>query len=373
MPIVQYRHRDGLIDLGWGHPHPGALPVEAWAQASADAVRAHGWAALTYGYATGPEPLIEWLCDRLADIDGRRPEPAEVFLTAGASHALELLCTLLVRPGDAVLVDAPTYHLALRTIADHTGHIVPAPADPDRLEELIGRLRSDGHRVPLLYLVATFGNPTGASVPVQRRTALAGLAARTGVLIVEDDTYRELAYDGVPPPSIFSAAAPGTVARIGSFSKTVAPGLRLGWITAGAGLVATLADRGYVDSGGGVNHTNAVTMAHFGTSGEYGRHLAQVRSRYRAQRDRLVSAVREHLPAAEFAVPAGGWFLWLRLPPGPGAGALLPAAEAAGVSYLEGRRFFVDGTGDAFLRLSFSLLEGDLLAEGARRLGAALG
>ena len=160
--------------------------------------------------------------------------------------------------------------------------------------------------------------------------------------------------------------------RIGSFSKSVAPGLRLGWVEAPEDVVARLTDRGFVDSGGGVNHTNALAMAWFLSSSGYARHVASVRSVYRVQRDALVAAVRRYLPGASFEVPAGGWFLWLRLPSVVDAGGLLARAEAAGVSYVEGRRFFVDGRGGEFVRLSFSMLEPDLLAEGARRLGAAV-
>ncbi|MFY1692573.1 PLP-dependent aminotransferase family protein [Plantactinospora sp. WMMB782] len=376
LPVVQFRSRAGSIDLGWGHPHPAALPVDAWAEATRSALRRHGAAALTYGHAAGPGPLIEWLCERLGEVDAVPPEPGQVFVSAGASHALDLVAAVLCRPGDVVLVDSPTYHLALRVIADHRVDTVPAPADEDGIDpaatgDLIRAITRQGRRVAMLYLVPTFNNPTGRSLPAERRAALLAMAASTGVTVVEDDTYRELAYPAPAPPSLFSAAEPGTVVRIGSFAKSVAPGLRLGWLTGARSTVGAVTERGYVDSGGGVNHASALTMAEFAAGGAYRRHVAAIRVRYRRQRDALVAAVREELPQAEFGLPGGGWFLWLRLPHPHAGTALLPYAQAAGVGYVPGRKFFVADTGHRHLRLSYSMCDPETLAEAVRRLAGA--
>ncbi|HEY0638173.1 MAG TPA: PLP-dependent aminotransferase family protein [Pseudonocardiaceae bacterium] len=370
--------RPGLIDLGWGHPPPSALPVEAWSAATAEALRTHSWRALTYGRGAGPGPLVEWLCEHLGRVDARAPEPGEVFVTAGASQALELLAGMLTRPGDVVLVDSPTYHLALRILADHHVELRPAPSDgagidPAATRALVRRLTSAGHRVPLLYLVPTFGNPTGESLVAPRRAGLAELTRDTGLTIVEDDAYRELGYGGPAPPSLWAVAGGRGVVRVGSFSKTVGPGLRLGWITADAELVCRLADRGMVDSGGGLNHTTALAMAALGTSGRYAEHVAQVRQGYRRQRDALVRALAAEASALGATAPAGGWFLWLTLPDGLTAPALLAAAERHGVSFLTGERFHVRPVGTEHARLSFSRYGPDELADAAARLGRALG
>jgi 2-aminoadipate transaminase len=353
--IEQFHAAAGMLDLGWGHPHPDALPLDTWADATADALRRHGASALTYGRAAGPEPLIEWI-----------GEPADqVFVTAGASHALELIASVFGR-GGPVLVDAPTYHYALRTLADHGTDLIAAPVDEEGgdLSALIRR-----HRPTLLYLVPTFGNPTGASLPDPRRIALIEAARRGGVTIVEDDTYRELSYDGVPaPPSLYSLDASDVVIRISSLAKTVAPGLRLGWITASPDRIALLTRRGYVDSGGGVNHTTALAMASFAASGAYDTHVAGLRLRYATQRDALVTALRRHLPSASFDVPEGGWFLWVHL---PGSDNLAGPAAAHGVGFLPGNTFFLDRAPDRPIRLSFSRYGPDDLAEAARRLSAA--
>jgi DNA-binding transcriptional MocR family regulator len=387
LPVTQYVDRAGLIDLGWGHPAAWALPTEEWGGAVRAALARFGSAALTYGNPTGPGPLVEWLADRLGRIDGRRPGPEEVFVSAGASHALDLACAVLTRPGDVVLVDSPTYHLALRVIADHGVELVGAPADedgidPDRTAALLRRVQAGGRRAPMLYLVPTFANPTGDCLPDRRRAALVEVAARSGTVLVEDDTYRELAYDAPAPASLWSLAAGTGVLRIGSFSKTVAPGLRLGFLTGPRSFVQTLADRGAVDSGGGVNHTNAMAMTAFGESGGYDRHLARLLAGYRAQRDALVGALRELLAAADLRVPGGGWFGWLRLPDWAPAGRLLVHAERNGTSFLPGTAFYAPASthwgtdhrpvADRRLRLSFSRHDPPLLVEATRRLALAL-
>lgn len=361
LPIIQFTERPGILDLGCGHPDPALLPVEPWLAAASAAARSYGWRALTYGTVAGPGPLIEWLSDHL--------QTTSFFITAGASHALALITELLAGPGDTVLVDAPAYHFALRILRDRGVRLLAAPDD---LEAAIADLRAHGHRVPMLYLVPTFGNPTGRSVPSGRRRYLVEVARRTGVTLVEDDTYRELYYADRVPESLWDlSAGDGSVVRIGSFSKTVAPGLRLGWINASPVLVRRLMDLGYVDSGGGVNHANALTMASFCTSGAFSDHVAGLRSAYRSRRDTLVEALS---PGLDVEMPDGGWFLWARLPDGLKASQFRPTAESHGVSYVPGPRFYPDGASGAdYVRLAFSFLPVPQLAEAATRLTGAIG
>ncbi|WP_203727642.1 PLP-dependent aminotransferase family protein [Paractinoplanes durhamensis] len=346
--MIQFEARPGILDLGWGHPRPELLPTAEWSVAQAEALRVFGWQALTYGYAAGPSPLTEWLAAR---------HGGSHFVTAGASHALALLTSLLTKPGDTVLVDAPTYHLAFPILTDAGLVLESAPADEDGIDPS----RISSKKAAFLYLVPTFANPTGRSLPLERRQALIEFADREGLIIIEDDTYRDLVYEGTAPPSLWEMAGGHNVIRIGSFAKTVAPGLRLGWISATPSLVERLTRLGYVHSGGGVNHTTAVTMAEFATSGAYDTHLTRLRDAYRTQRDALVSALRPHV---EVESPAGGWFLWVPLP-----GDLLPAAERHGVSFVPGDRFYLPGEGGHDrIRLSFSLLPPAALTEAATRL-----
>ncbi|HWQ14553.1 MAG TPA: PLP-dependent aminotransferase family protein [Roseiflexaceae bacterium] len=378
LPIVQLTHRPGVLDLGWGHPDPALLPVEAMRRAAEGALARHGADALAYGMERGPGPLVSWLIERTAAREGRAPSPDEVVITGGASHGLDLICTLLARPGDVALVESPTYHLAVRVLRDHPLHLVPVQADEgglrvDTLAEALAALRREGRAARLLYTVPTFHNPTGACLALERRRALVELAAEEGFLIVEDDVYRELAYDAPPPPSLWSLAPPGTVARLGSFAKTLAPGLRLGWITAGAADVARITGCGLLDSGGGLNHFTAVTVSALCAAGDFDAQVARLRAAYRERRDALATALRAHLPpGCAVHPPGGGFFQWVQLPEGLDAAELLPRAEATGVAYIPGARFHLDGRGANTLRLAFSLYPPAELREAARRLGEAL-
>ncbi len=379
LPIVQIVHREGIIDLGWGHPDPDLLPVEALRRAANAALARYGAAALAYGAERGPGPLLEWICGRLAQTDARPPDPAEVLVLAGASQALDLLCTLVMRPGDIVLVESPTYHLAVRILCDHPLELVPTPVDAggldvDALAALLARLARDGKRPRMLYFVPTHHNPTGVCMDLPRRQALAGLAAEAGLLLVEDDVYRELSYDAPAPPSVWSIARPGVVARIGSFSKSLAPGLRLGYLTADAALTRRIIGGGMLDSGGGVNPLVALAVAELCAAGDFEAIVMRLRAAYRERRDALASGLRQHLPpGCRFTVPRGGFFQWVELPDALDAADLLPRAEAAGVSYIPGARFHLAAARPGSLRLSFSLYPPALLAEAAHRLGQAIG
>jgi 2-aminoadipate transaminase len=378
LPIAQYEERPGILDLGWGHPRPDLLPLDDWRAATEEALRTYGWAALGYGSDPGPGPLLTWIDVHARDSGDRGGTPEETFVTAGASHGLALISAVAAEPGDVVLVDSPTYHLAFPIFRDRGVEVAGVPADDDGLDpagvaDTVARLRRRGRRVSLLYTVPTFGNPTGRSMPAQRRREIVDVARRSGLTIVEDDTYREMTYGNAAPPSLWSIADGRSVVRVGSFAKTVAPGLRLGWLHGEPELIRRIRTLGYVHSGGGVNHTAAVTMATFGASGGYGRHLAWVRTEYARQRDALIDGLRTS--GAELAVdePAGGWFVWLRLPAAVDARDLLPAAENNGVSFVPGPAFYANGdAGHDRVRLSFSLLAEEDLREAAHRLGAAI-
>jgi DNA-binding transcriptional MocR family regulator len=377
-PNTQMLQRPGIIDLAWGHPSPTLLPLAELQRAAVSMIERRGAAALAYGAEQGAGPLLAWLHERISRIEGRALAPDEITTTAGNSDALDQICALWTKPGDVVLVETPTYHLAVRIMRDHPLDLVPVTADEfglriDALAETIARLRGAGRRPRMLYLVPTLNNPTGASLSTERRAALVEMAATEDFLIVEDDVYRELSYDGPAPPSLWSLAESGVVARLGSFAKTLAPGLRVGWLTGGRGLVRRLVESGLRDSGGGVNHFAAMVAAEFSAEGRFETHVAGLRAAYQARRDALLAGLAARLPAGcGVRVPAGGYFIWVTLPDGLDAKALLPHAEAQGVSYLPGSRFHLDGGGASALRLAFSYYSEQELIEAARRLAAAL-
>jgi|YNPNPStandDraft_1061719.scaffolds.fasta_scaffold02457_7 DNA-binding transcriptional MocR family regulator len=371
LPDIQLFLRPGIIELGWGHPDPALFPVADLAAAAARALAEAGPQALAYGAEQGPGRLIEPLAAWLAQREGR-PVPAEqVLITGGASQALDLLCTLWTRPGDTVLVEAPVYHLALRILRDHGLRLVPVAGDahglcPDALEAVLAR---ESQPPRFLYTVPTFSNPSGATLPLERRQAVVSMAAAQGVPIVEDDVYRFLWFDEPPPPSLYHLAPAGAVIHLGSFSKILAPGLRLGWLVAAPEVVKRCVRSGLLDSGGGVSHFAAHVVAAYLEQGLLDGHIERLRAAYARRRDVLTAALAHYLPeGCHWERPRGGFFAWVALPAGIDSAGLLPAAEAAGVSYVPGARFYVDGGGGRYLRLSFSLLPTDELEEGVRRL-----
>lgn len=377
LPETQLSLRPGIIELGWGHPDPALLPVADLARAAESALRQAGPAALSYGAEQGPGLLLEALAAWLSHREGTPTIPEQLFITGGVSQGLDLLCTLLTRPGDAVLVQAPVYHLALRIFVDHGLELVPVASDEDGLRvdavpAALDRLAAHGRRPRFLYTVPTWCNPTGVSLATDRRCALAALAERRGLLILEDDVYRELWYDA-PSPAALSSLAPETVVRLGSFSKILAPGLRLGWLIAPPELVRRCVSCGLLDSGGGVNHFAAHVVAAYLALGLLDGHIKRLRAVYRGRRDALLAGLTRHLPAGcRWQTPGGGFFAWVQLPEEYDSAALLSTAEAAGVSYVPGGRFFAAGDGARYLRLAFSLLTAKELDEGVRRLSTVL-
>lgn len=377
--LTQYEPTEGVIDLAWGHPDPALLPVQQLREATQRAMDLHGPDILEYGSTAGSPPLIAFICARLAETDARAPQPAEVVITSGASQGLDLVATLLLSPGDTVLVDVPTYHLAISILADHPVRLEAVASDEDGivlddLARVIGRLRSAGERPRLLYTIPTFHNPTGRNVSVERRRQLVAMAAEESLLIAEDDTYRELSYDGPPPPSLWALDSAGVVMRIGSFAKAVAPGLRLGYVTATPEIATRIATGGLLDSGGGMNHFAATVLAEYAANGDYARQIERFQIAYRAQRDRLVAGLEAHLPdGARCSHPGGGYFVWVQLPPGIAVDELMPVAVAQGVAFLPARRFFLDGAGAPnALRMAFSMYPPEILEEATSRLRVAI-
>jgi len=376
--LGQYVPAPGVIDLAWGHPDPTLLPVDQLREATHRAMERHGPDILEYGSTAGSPPLINFICARLAETDARAPGPDQVVITSGASQGLDLVATLLLQPGETVLLDLPTYHLAISILSDHPVRLQAVASDADGivlddLARVVAQLRRDGELPRLLYTIATFHNPTGRSISLERRQALVNFAAQEGLLIAEDDTYRELSYDGPPPPSLWALDRAGAVVRIGSFAKSVAPGLRLGYVTATPEIASRMANGGLLDSGGGMNHFAATVLAEYAASGDYLRQVERFRDAYRLQRDRLLEGIATHVPGAACSRPGGGFFVWVQLPPGVSADELAPIAIARGMAFLPAHRFYVDGSeAPEAIRLAFSMYPPDTLEEAIVRLGAAV-
>jgi 2-aminoadipate transaminase len=370
--------RPGVIELAFGEPDPALFPAAALADACRAALGDGGATALSYGANAGPACLRGRLAKRLTEREMRPTGLDETTITGGNSQALEQLVTLFCRPGDVVLVERPTYSLALGILRDHPVVVEALPFDEegldvDALERRLVEARATGAAVRMLYTIPTFHNPTGVSLSAERRRRLVAVAAAYALLVVEDDVYRELWYDEPAPPSLWSLAAPGTVLRLGSFAKTLAPGLRVGWLNATPEQIERIAQSGLNDSGGCPSQFAAAVVDRFVAGGRYDPHVAELRAAYAARRDGLAAALATSLPeGCDFSVPAGGFFIWVSLPEGLRADELLPAAEAAGVSFVPAARSHLDGY-DGGLRLAFTLYDTERLGAAAARLGTTIG
>jgi len=363
------------ISFGGGLPDPVTFPAEEIELAMKRVLRQDAAAALQYGGLMGFEGLRERIAAKVRREDGRTIGADQVTLTAGSSHAISLACFAFVSPGDSVLVEAPTFAGSLRAIRSYGARIVSVPVDEhglsiDGLEARLAELRTAGRRPKLLYTIPNFHNPSGATMTTERRRRLVELAREWGLLIVEDDAYGDLRYEGEPAPSLFSLDEAGLVLKLGSFSKVLAAGLRLGWAAGHPDAVAALVS---VRHDMGVSPLIARTVAGYAAGGGLERHIQRLVAHYRAKRDLMVAALGEHCaPYVRFATPAGGFFIWLALAEGVDPDRLAEAAAQESVGYVPGTAFFADGGGRRNVRLAFSFAPSDDIERGIAALGRAL-
>ncbi|MFD3541173.1 PLP-dependent aminotransferase family protein [Streptomyces sp. NPDC058662] len=370
--ILALTERPGIISFAGGLPAPELFDSEGLRAAYDAAFATSARRALQYSTTEGAPELRAAVAAR-ATARGLATDADDIVITSGSQQALTLITSTLVEPGDVVLVENPTYLAALQCFRLAGARVVPAPCDargiiPEALAELVAR-----ERPKLLYTVPTFQNPTGRTLPTGRRAAVAATAARLGLWLVEDDPYGELRYEGRDLPWL--AAHPGAedrTALLGSFSKVMAPGLRLGWLRAPAALRrAAVVAKQAADL-----HTSTVDQlaaAHYLRTVDLDAHIATVRTAYRARRDALHAALGRALPAGcEWNLPEGGMFLWARLPEGHDATVLLRSAVAHGVAFVPGAPFFATAPDPRALRLSFTTHTPAEITEGATRLAKAL-
>ena len=370
--ILQLQRVPGVIDLAWGHPDLDLLPVAYIRNATNLALDEAMGVMLTYGIDRGVGPLRDAIAGHIAATEGVAPSADEIMISAGNSQALSQVAMLYAAPGSVIFVENPTYHLALRILRDMPVVIHPircdeAGLDVDELVAAVAAYRANNTAIAFLYSIPTYQNPTGVTMSAERRVALRTVCADHGLMVVEDDVYRELWYDAPPLPSLWSTFPRGTVIRLGSFSKSLAPGLRIGYITADAAIIDRLAGCGLLDSGGGMAHFPAFILEALLRDGSYQRIVASYRERYGRRRDALVAALtplRAH--GYEWQTPAGGYFLWIRLPDGVTAATALTAIRAHKVDALPAALFSSKPLAYDAIRLAFSLYdEADLTRAGA--------
>jgi 2-aminoadipate transaminase len=361
-----------IIDFGNGQPSLSLLPVQAIREAAAHALDRDGPALLQYGADEGDAGFRAALAAFLARRSATPVEAEQLFATGGASQALDLVCTCFTKPGDTILVEEPTYFLALEVFRDHGLQVIGVPLDEDGLRIDALQQAITRHRPVLLYTIPSFQNPTGTTLSAPRRAQLAAVSRTHDLLIVADEVYHLLDFGAPPPPSLGSMAGSARILSLGSFSKICAPGLRLGWVQGAPALLDRLVHSGLVQSGGGLSPFPGGVVRSLLELGLADRVLDTLRDVYTARSAALCHALRAQLPRASFVEPRGGYFVWLELPDTVRATDLLPVAREMGVSFHPGRRFVSDDQFAQALRLSFAHYDEPMLLEGVRRLALAV-
>lgn len=362
--------RPEVASLAGGMPFVSALPPELVSGAIDRVMREQGPVALQYGSGQGVPKLREQILDVMA-LEGIRANSDDVVVTTGSQHALELIAKLFLDPGDVVLAEGPSYVTALVVFKSFQAEIAHVPMDehgliPSALREHIARLRAAGRRMKFLYTVPTFNNPAGLTLSAHRRAEVLEIARENGILVIEDNPYGLLYFENQPPEAMRSLDSNGVI-YLGTFSKTLAPGFRVGWVLAPTAIKdkLVLANEAAVLS---PSNFSQLVISEYLASADWRGQIDTFRGLYRERRDAMLSALEEYLPECEWTVPAGGFYVWLTLPEGLDSRAMLPRAIEQLVAYTPGTAFYSDGDGAANMRLSFCYPTPDFIREGVRRL-----
>lgn len=373
MQITQLNLPDKMIDLGVGQPAISLLPLEAMKKAAEHRLSQGDPSPLQYGTEQGNGYFRKALAQFLSQGFYAAVEPDELFITAGATYGLDLICTYFAQPGDTIFVEEPTYFLALRIFADRRFNIVSLPVDQNGLviEALEEKLAE--HRPAFVYTIPTFHNPSSVTLSAPRRERLVNLSKEHQFIIVADEVYHLLAYTMTPPPPMRTYDQGETVLSLGSFSKILAPGLRLGWIHAARPLLERLTRSGLLLSSGGLNPFTSSLVLSALDLGLQDAHLSFLKNTYRHRSAVLSDALQEFLPpAATFMEPQGGFFIWLTLPAEMDTGKLRQTARPKNVNFQPGINFSSRQDLQNCMRLCFVYYDSQDLREGVRRLAGVL-
>jgi DNA-binding transcriptional MocR family regulator len=375
---VQAAGPPGTISFIYGLPDSATFPVDELRRAADQVLKERPELALQYGPEQGYGPLIDFLRDRVASTESLLLERPQIMLTGGSAQTLDHLSTIFSRPGDIVLVEAPTYHETLQLFRDHGLRPLQIPTDADGLvpQALADRLQDlgrQGERARFLYTIPNYQNPSGITLAASRRPEILALAERHDFLVVEDDVYRDLDYEGEVPPSLFGLDDGQRTLRIGSFSKVLAPGVRMGWLMGPVDHIDRLIDSGLRCMGGGANPLVANILATYCLQSQFERHIEHLRHVYRERRDAILTALAEHMPAGvTWTRPGGGFFIWLSLPPPFRAAEVVARAREAKLLIPAGDPFFAEQPTGQHLRLAFSYVTPEKIGAGIETLGRVL-
>ena len=364
--------RPEIVSLAGGMPNLSAIPMEMMAGIVEKLVREHGQEALQYGSGQGHPKLREQICDVMA-LEGIRANPDDILVTTGSQQALDLISRIFIDPGDVVLVEAPSYVGALGTFFQYEASVVHVETDeaglvPQSLREAIKTLRYQGRKIKFLYLIPNYQNPSGVLLPAQRRTEILDICRSEKIFIVEDNPYGLLGFDR-PSPNAMRAEDSENVIYLGSFSKTIVPGFRIGW----ALVPQALREKLVIASESSIlcpSNFSQMAISSYLADQPWRDQIANFCELYKARRDAMLESLDAYFPkSATWTKPAGGFYVWVTLPPEIDTKAMMPKAIVAKVAYVPGTAFYADGFGSWSMRLSYCHPTPERIREGVKALG----
>jgi 2-aminoadipate transaminase len=366
---------NALYEFGGGNPDPASFPYEGLIEATTRMMKIEGADALVYGEPQGYRALRELVCHKYQLFEGLTVSPDNIIIANGSGHALSLAFSAFVDQGDAIISEAPTFSGTIHTIRRHGPRVLDVPVDAEGLVTSVARqhleaLRREGRRCKLIYTIDNFQNPAGPTLSLRRRHELLALAREHDTLILEDDAYGELRFEGEAHPSLFALDGDGRVIRAGTLSKILGAGVRLGWLCAPREMIPTFQSFLF---GGGVN-PYVSRVATYYMREHLAEHVALLIDVYRAKRDAMLRGLWEVLDGTdvEISKPEGGFFVWIRLPSGTDTSRLVDRARRVRVQYTPGPAFFINGGGEQHIRLAYSYEPAERCYEGARFIAQAI-
>jgi DNA-binding transcriptional MocR family regulator len=366
--------RPEVVSLAGGMPFVSALPKELVSGSVERVMRDSGPAALQYGSGQGLPALREQILEVMA-LEGIRAGVDDIVVTTGSQHALELITKLFVNPGDAVLAEAPSYVTALTVFKSFQAEVAHVAMDehglvPQALRETIGRVRAEGKPIKFLYTIPTFSNPAGVTLTWERRLEILEICRSNDILVLEDNPYGLLYFEGQPPHAMRSVEEDGVI-YLGTFSKTLAPGFRVGWALAPHAIreKIILANEAAVLS---PSSFTQYVIHEYLSGADWKGQINTFRGVYRERRDAMLAALDDYLPDLSWTMPSGGFYVWVTLPDNLDSKSMLPRAVKELVAYTPGTAFYADGSGRSKMRLSFCYPTPEFIREGIRRLSTVI-
>jgi len=364
--------RPEIVSLAGGMPNLSAIPMDVMASIVEKLTREHGQEALQYGSGQGHPKLREQICDVMA-LEGIRANPDDVLITTGSQQALDLISRIFIDPGDVVLVEAPSYVGALGTFFQYEASVVHVETDengvvPESLKQAIKTLRYQGRRIKFLYLIPNYQNPSGVLLPSARRTEILDICRSEKIFIVEDNPYGLLGFDR-PSPNAMRAEDSENVIYLGSFSKTIVPGFRVGW----ALVPQALREKLVIASESSIlcpSNFSQMAISSYLADQPWRDQIANFCQLYKVRRDAMLESLDSYFPkSATWTKPQGGFYVWVTLPNEIDTKAMMPRAIVAKVAYVPGTAFYADGFGSWSMRLSYCHPTPERIREGVKALG----